>query len=265
MVTEKIFLRKGRASVPQQAKTTMMIKSVEKALRILSYVASKPKVGPSEISRELKYNKSTVIRLLQTMEVLGFVKQQQETGRYELGSKVLELAQNYLEGRDEIISLATDNLQSLWKQFGETVGLYVREGDRRICIFRIESPQSLRYSVRVGRALPLYPGASGKVFLAYMAPHEVEALLAQWNVDSDRANRLRHELAEIRQKGTAFSIGEREPDLSAIAAPILNGRGIPVAVMFVSGPRQRLTSARLQEVKGPLSAAAQMISASIIE
>ncbi len=145
-------------------------------------------MGPSEIAKDLNYDKSTVIRLLQTMESLGFVKQEQEMGRYELGFRVLELAQTFLEHRDDIVSLAVDQIRVLWENYHETVGLYAREGDTRICIYRLESPQSLRHSVRVGQVLPLHLGASGKAFLAYMPQDEVECLFARCNVDSDRAS-----------------------------------------------------------------------------
>jgi DNA-binding IclR family transcriptional regulator len=242
----------------------MMIKSLEKGLRILCYLATKSKTGPSEISRELKYGKSTVVRLLQTMEALSFVEQDRDTGRYELGPRVLELAHNFLVRQDGLVSLAMDQIQALWSKYGETVGLNVREGDARICIYRLESPRSLRHSVRVGQVLPLHLGASGKTFMAYMRPDEVETLLVRENVAPDRASRLRHELPEIKQKGIAYSFGEREQGTAGVAAPILNGRREPVAVMFISGPLQRFTPALIQEMAEALAVAAQTISSRVV-
>jgi IclR family KDG regulon transcriptional repressor len=242
----------------------MMIKSLDKGLRILCYLATKSKAGPSEISREFKYGKSTVIRLLQTMELRGFVKQEQDTGYYELGLKVLELAQNFLAQQHDITALAIDQIQALWQKYGETVGLYVRDGDARVCIYRLESPRPLRHSVGVGQVFPLYLGASGKTFLAYMSQDEVETLLARCNVDSDRVRRLREELPEIRRKGIAYSFGEREPGLGSIAAPILDRQGTPIAALFISGPLQRLTPDRFQEMAEPLSVATQTIHRKIV-
>jgi DNA-binding IclR family transcriptional regulator len=242
----------------------VIIKSVEKALRILCYMATKPKMGPSEISQDLKYDKSTVIRLLQTMELLDFVKQEHDKGRYELGSKVLQLAQKFLEHRDDIVSLAVDQIRALWENYHETVGLYAREGDTRICIFRLESPQSLRHSVRVGQVLPLHRGAAGKAFLAYMPQHEVESLLVRCNVDSAHIDVLRHELPEIRRTGIAYSLGEREPGLTSVAAPILDRQETPIAVLVMSGPEQRLGPDRLRELAKPLSVAAHTVSSRIV-
>ena len=242
----------------------MIIKSVEKALRVLCHVAARREIGPSEISRDLKYDKSTVIRLLQTMEASGFLRQEDDTGRYELGSKVLELAQNFLEHRDDIVSLAVDQIRALWSKYRETVGLYVREDDTRVCIYRLESPQSLRHSVRVGQVLPLHLGASGKVFLAYMPQDDVQALLARVNWDPDRARHLFQELADIKQKGIAVTFGEREPGNASIAAPIMDRHETPIAVMFISGPIQRLSPDRLEEMAKSIIVAAQTISSRIV-
>jgi DNA-binding IclR family transcriptional regulator len=241
-----------------------MIKSLDKGLRILCYLATKSEAGPSEISRELKYGKSTVIRLLQTMGALGFVKQDGDTGRYEMGTRVLELAHTFLEQRDDIVSLAIDEMRALWSKSSETVGLYVREGDTRVCIYRLESPWPLRHSLKVGQVRPLYEGSPGKAFLAYMRPDAVEALLVRENVDPDSACRLRHELPEIRQKGVAFNVDELGSGRASVAAPILNRQREAIAVIFISGPVQRLTPARLQEMAESLAVAAQTISSRIV-
>lgn len=241
----------------------MIIKSLDKGLRVLCYLASKPEAGPSAIARDLKFGKSTVIRLLQTMEVLGFVKQDGATGHYEMGTKVMQLAHTFLERQDSFASLADEQVRALWLRYGEAVSLYVREGDARVCIHRLESPSPLRYSVKLGEVRPLHVGAAGKSFLAYMPQDEVEALLARENVDPDRVSRLRHQIAEIRQSGVAYSFNERGTGGASIATPILNRRNEPIAVMSISGPLQRLSSARLEEMAEPLTAAARSIASQV--
>jgi IclR family KDG regulon transcriptional repressor len=239
-----------------------MTTSLEKAFHILSHLATKPKAGPSNISRDLKYSKSTVIRLLQAMEKIEIVRQDQTTGQYELGYKVLELAQGFLGEQDNLVATAVDQVQALWEKFSETVSLFVREGDRRICVYRQESPFMLRHSIRVGQILPLHLGASGKCFLAYMPPEETDLLFAQWNLSPDSYQALHEDLAGIRVKGVAF--GEREPGDASISAPILNARGCPVLVLTISGPAQRFTPDRIEQVAGSLKAAAQTISSRIV-
>lgn len=242
----------------------MMIKSLHKGLRILCYLSTKSEAGPSEISRDLQYGKSTVIRLLQTMRALGFVKQGDDTGCYEMGPRVLELAHCYLGQQDGIVSLAIDEIRALWSQFSETVSLYVREGDVRVCVYRLESPSPLRHSISVGEVSPLHSGSPGKTFLAHMRPDEVEAYLIRENVDPDRVSRLRHDIPEIRQKGVAYSFGERGSGRTSVAAPIMNGRKEPIAVLSISGPLQRLPLGRLQEIIEPLSIAARTISSRVV-
>ncbi len=237
-----------------------MVKSLATGLLILNCLGTKPHAGPTEISRELKYGKSTVIRSLQTMEALGFVKRDGTNGHYEIGTKVLELAHNFLERHEGIVSLADDHIRVLWSKYGETVSLYIREGDARVCIFRLESPSPLRYAVRLGEVRPLYLEAAGKSFLAYMPQDEVEALFVREHVDPERVSRLRVELPEIRQKGVAFSYGERGSGRASVAAPILNRREEPIAVLSISGPLQRLSSTRLHEIAGPLSVAVHGIA-----
>jgi IclR family transcriptional regulator, acetate operon repressor len=241
-----------------------MSKSLDKGLHILAYLASKPEAGPSEISRDLKYGKSTVIRLLQTMESSGFVRQNSPVGHYEMGARVLELAHDFLEQQDDIVSPAVDEIRALWSTFSETVGLFVREGDSRVCVYSLQSPLALRHLVRVGQARSIASGASGKVLLAFMPSDEVEAMFAREGVEPQRASRLRLEFPRIRQEGVAFSLGEGQPGTAAVAAPILNGHRELMAVLFLTGPLERLTPARLQEMAGPLLIAAQTISGRMV-
>lgn len=242
----------------------MILKSLDKGLQILCCLGAKSKIGPSEIARELKYGKSTVIRLLQTMEPLGFVRHDGDTGRYELGARVLELAHDFLQQQEGLISMAGDQIRTLWEKCGETVALYVREGDTRVCIYRLESPLPLRYSLSLGEVRPLSRGAAGRTFLAYMHSDELEDLIFRLKIEPDRAAWLRGELAEIRLSGVAFNHDERGTGRAAVASPILDWRSEAVAVLAISGPVQRLPPDRLREVAEPLANAARTISRRLV-
>jgi IclR family transcriptional regulator, acetate operon repressor len=241
-----------------------MSKSLDKGLHILAYLASRSEAGPSEIARDLKYGKSTVIRLLQTMECLGFVRLNTPVGHYQMGARVLELAHDFLEQQDDIVSPAIDEIRGLWSTYNETTGLFVREGSTRVCVYSLQSPQALRHLVRVGQARSIVSGASGKVLLAFMCSDEVEAMFAREGVEPDRAARLRLELPRIKQEGVAFSLGDGQPGTAAVAAPILNGHREILAVLFLTGPLERLTPGRLQEMAGPLVTAARTISSRMV-
>jgi DNA-binding IclR family transcriptional regulator len=140
------------------------------------------------------------------------------------------------------------HLERLRQATNETVSLYIRLGDRRVCIEELESGQDIKYSQTAGLAAPLYVGAPGKALLAYLPPAELEALLATLplvaitpNTLTDR-EQLLEELTTVRQRGYAVSIGERSLWASAAAAPIRDWSGKPIAAISVLGPSHRLTS-----------------------
>lgn len=241
-----------------------MIKSVEKALRILSIVAARGQAGPSEASALMGIHKSTAVRLMQTLESLGFLVQDKGSGVYRLGPAVVELARGFLVSREDLITAASYEAHSLREVTGETVSVYVRQGDRRVCVYRLESPHALRRSVSVGEAFPLHMGASGKVLLAYLSEAEIEEILTRAPIEPEARQRLQEELRRVRENGFAISWEEREAGIAAVAAPIMDGKGIPLAALSVSGPTHRLTRSTLESFVGPLCASARAISIRIV-
>lgn len=237
-----------------------MIKSVEKALQILTLVADRGKVGPTQAAGAVGAHKSTAVRLMQTLESMGFLVRDGHSGTYCLGPAVMELARGFLVSREDLITAAAGEAHRLRDITGETTSVYVRQGDRRVCVYRLESPHSLRQSVDVGAAFPIYLGASGKALLAHLRPEEVEEILAHAPIDTERVSRLKEELEGVRKTGVAFSWEEREAGLAAVASPILDRRGNLLAALSVSGPTQRLTPALLESFAEPVRTSARMIS-----
>lgn len=149
---------------------------------------------------------------------------------------------------------------------GESVHLYVRQRDRRVCVAAVEGNYELRHFTEVGKPLPLSAGASGKLLLAFADP-VTQALelrrVAQAPI-SPRApglDELTAQLDEIRATGWSWSFGEREEGLAAAAVPIRNLVGAVEAALAISGPTGRLTAERLVDLRPQLSAAADEISA----
>jgi DNA-binding IclR family transcriptional regulator len=144
--------------------------------------------------------------------------------------------------------VCTPYLERLRQATNETVSLYIRMGDCRVCIEELESGQEIKYSQTVGLTAPLHVGAPGKVLLAFLPLAELEALLATLPLTAVTSHtitdreQLLEELNTVRQQGYAVSIGERSPWASAAAAPIWDWSGKPIAALSVLGPSQRLTS-----------------------
>ncbi len=149
-------------------------------------------------------SRATAHRLAVALEVHAMVART-EDGRFELGPR--------LTG-PSLATAARPALERLRDETGESVQLYVRRGDRRLCVASLESPHGLRTIVAVGALLPLSVGSAGKV--------------------------LREEPESLR-RGWAQSVEEREPGVASVSAPVGDGAGGVVAAVSVSGPVGRTT------------------------
>lgn len=244
----------------------MTHKSVEKAILVLNcFTTDKQILGVGEISQHTGFTKSTVSRLLSTLEKHGCVTKTESPGKYQLGYRV------YLWG---IISARQNNLSAITRpvmeklrdQSGEEVALYVLEGTRRVCIMRVESVHEIAKVGPVGTYYPLHAGASGKVLLAYLPEDQRQAILGKGHLEKYTSltitdtKKLEKELKAIRKKGYAVSRGEREPDAFSVTAPIWDASGRVIASISISGPNFRLTENQLKKNIQEILAASKEIS-----
>lgn len=220
--------------------------------------ADKP-VRLGHVSSALGLPKSSAHRLLSELSDLGIVRRT-EDGRYSLGHRLLYWGAAAAHSFD-LRGLAEPSMRSLRDELGESVHLYVREDDARICIAAVEGNYSLRPFVALGRPLPLTSGAAGKLLLAFAEEDEVDNILeaAGGPVASDALS-LARSLESIREQRWATSAGEREEGVSAVATAIVDSVGRVVAALSISGPSTRLTSDRLEELRAPLMACALRVS-----
>jgi DNA-binding IclR family transcriptional regulator len=157
-------------------------------------------------------------------------------------------------------------MQELHRITRETISLYVMEGNERVCVERLESPQNVRIVARVGRRIPLYAGSAGKVFLAYLPLERCKAVLRETPptaiTDFTIVNRekLMDELAKIRTQGYSVSFGEWTADAAGVAAPIFGTRGEVIAAVTISGPIARFTEEVVQRYTPDITRMAASIS-----
>lgn len=213
--------------------------SVKRALQILEvFQISDQHLSLAEISRRTGLHNTTVLRLARTLAISGYMVQKEE-GTWRLGAAAGWLGARYQAGFD-INDVVEPTLRQLSIETKESASFYVREGEVRSCISRIEGPQSVRHHVRIGMRLPLNLGAPGKVILAFSGAEGSE-----------------YEV--IRRRGYHLSMGEREPEVSSVAAPVFGLNWRLLGSMCISGPTARLSKAKLQaHAKTVMNAANQL-------
>jgi DNA-binding IclR family transcriptional regulator len=188
----------------------------------------------------------TAHRLLVALEAHGLVGRAAD-GAFRLGPRLTELALRAGDGLD-LGTLAAGVLARLHDQTGESVQLYLRSGDRRLCVAARDAGAGLRDSVPVGALLPLDAGSGGKVLLA-------------WSDDASRFPAAApDELASVRRRGWASSVAEREPGVASVSAPVLRD-GALLGALCVSGPASRLGSSPGRRLAPLVVAAAREIAA----
>ena len=213
--------------------------AVKRALQILEvFEIGDQHLSLAELSRRTGLHNTTVLRLARTLALSGYMVQKEE-GTWRLGAAAGWLGARYQAGFD-INDVVEPTLRQLSAETKESASFYVREGDVRSCISRIEGPQSVRHHVRIGMRLPLNLGAPGKVILAFSG------------TGGD-------EYETIRRRGYHMSMGERDPEVSSVAAPVFGLNWRLLGSMCISGPTARLSKSKLQvHAKTVMNAANQL-------
>lgn len=246
--------------------TAKKIQTLDRTVEILDcFSMDKPALGVREVARRTKLSPSTAGRIMAYMKEMGILNQDPESHLYMMGSKVLAWAGIYTVTSD-VRTIALPVMVHLQEQTRETISLYVLEGSERVCVERLESPETVRIVARIGRRIPLYAGSAGKVFLAFLPENRREMILRDIDLvpmtemtitDKDT---LRAELSHIQKQGYAVSKGEWIIDASGVAAPIFDQHGQIGAAITISGPGQRFTEEKIEEMASLLVMEAARIS-----
>jgi DNA-binding IclR family transcriptional regulator len=225
------------------------VRAVDRALDILlCFSHEKTVLSLTDIADEAGMSKSTVHRLLATLECKRFLIRDSVTGKYHLGFRFLEMASQVMEDVNQQWSLPY--LQRLAAEFGETVDLAVMDDDHVIYLQVVESTQRVKLAAAIGQRLPAFCTATGKVFLAYLPEQQVQRILSSGltrytnNTYIGLAD-LYENLSATRQRGFSISEQEYEKDINAVAAPILAADGYPIAAIAVVGPSFRMSRERM--------------------
>ncbi len=218
--------------------------AVERALRVLdAFMQVSGDVRNTDLVRITGINASTVSRTLSTLVDAGYVEYLPDTGRYRLGTHLLELSNHVLAGLD-LRGIARRHLVELGEETGETVTLSIPGERDAVTVDFVPSRASVASVARVGRPSIAHATATGKVGLAFGSPAPAAGPLERYTdrTVTDPAA-LERELAGVRSQGWARAEGEREPDLNAIAAPVFGAAGDLAAVLGLQGPAGRFDQA----------------------
>jgi len=255
---------------PDDALKASLVQSVDRALDILAMLAIDGELGVTEMSRTLDVHKSTVSRLISTLEHHGLVEQLADRGRYQLGLGLVRLA-GAARGRLDLVTESRSLSRELAAQTGETVNLVTLSGLETLYLDQASGGSALQIHNWLGKRNPVYATANGRTLLAWLPPTDVDRMLAGLLTDggtftpltnqtlTDPAD-LRTALERVRERGYSVVVDELELGLTAIAAPIRGPEGTVIASLSVSGPSFRLTAERVDTTATLLVAAAAKIS-----
>ena len=247
-----------------------ILSSVKKALELLDhFTVERPELGLAEISREVDAHKSSVFRVLTTLNAAGFLEKDSLSGKYRLGLKILDLA-GRVWGRYDIRQISAPFMEELARQTEEVIHLAVLDGADIVYLEKKGQGQILTVATRVGGRNPAYASSMGKILLADLSESELKGILGQGKLKKltpntiDEIPKLIKELASIRKQGFALDNEETFPGIRCVGAPIRDARGRVIAAVSATVPAQRMDDKRIRELWRLVTNTARMISERVV-
>ncbi|GAB3435636.1 IclR family transcriptional regulator [Phycicoccus ginsengisoli] len=223
-----------------------------------------PLLGVTEIARRVDLHKSTVSRILATLEQAGYVEREAGNGRFRLGLGLMALAGPLLADLD-VRRVAQSSLEQLTERTGETSALMVWNGHEAVVVEQVQSPKQVKHTAAIGTRYDTYESSSVKVFLAELRAVEVDRLferrLLAGTYDTHTLESYLAELQQVREQGYAINDGRTSVEEVGVAAPVRDHRGQVVAAVLLSAPRFRVPPALLEVLARDVAEAAREVSA----
>ena len=225
-----------------QPPKTYKVPAVEQAIRVMLYLAdggNNPK-SLTDICSEVGIHRSKAFSILSTLSEYNLVKKNPNRRGYVLGPGLLTLTGKMLENLS-LSRLVEPILHDLAKKAGATVALGVISNDKTFVVAQYEGAPGIGISAPIGHVTPITYGAHGKAIAAFLPEAELEELLKNKNLyfhgspDKYNKTRLKKELEQCRRNGFALELGDIQPGVNAIAAPVLDQNGNPIGYVSVVG------------------------------
>lgn len=204
---------------------------LDKSMTLVGLIAQQPRTL-SELVAETGWSRATAHRLAAALVEHGLLRRTSD-GRFAVGLHLLALGRTAAE-QFPLADAAAPALEQLRADTGESVQLYVRDGDARVCVAALESPHGLRTIVPVGAALPLDVGSAGRILTG-----------------------------EQPRSGWIQTVGEREPGVASVSAAVTRANGEVAAAVSVSGPVDRLGKSPGRSYGDAVRSAAEAVAAAM--
>ena len=244
----------------------MSIQSVHRALTILSLFSyERPRLGITEISKEMSLPKPTIHGLVQTMVEENFLIRDVETRKYRLGPKVYELGSIYTANQ-KINQVGAISVQHLAAKTGLTVGLAVWDQGAVVSTFRGMSTYQMINSNQLAPRIPAHCTSQGKAILAWLPKKELDAYLNKiqlfaytQNTITDKT-RLLSDLEKTRERGYAIDHEEYLIGITCMGAPVYDNTGLPIGSLSITGNANQLLGKKKEQLSSSLIQTATEIS-----
>lgn len=247
-------------SQPAESRSTSVIVNVLDVLRC--FTTDKPLAGVTEIASEVGLHKSSVSRILATLEQEHIVEKDEPTRKYRLGLGLIAVAGPLLANLD-VRRVAYPLLNELAETTGETAVLNIWDGAESVSVEQIPSVRPVKHTSAMGSRYDTGLSASVQIFLAHQPPSTVHELIDAGQIclpDDVDATAYATRLSEVATSGIAVNYGETSPDAVGVAAPVFDHRGHVVACAMIAAPFYRVDHTTLKTLSGECIDASRQIS-----
>jgi IclR family transcriptional regulator, KDG regulon repressor len=241
------------------------IRAVDRALDVLTCFSSKtPELTMTQIADQVGMHKSTVHRLLATLEAKHFVQRDPVTQIYRPGNRLLQMAFLTLE-KNDLREVAAPFMKQLNEKYRETITLSILDDTDMVYVAVDAGPQTVTIAAKPGQRLPAFCTASGKVVIAYSPESTVNGIFTKGFPEYTKytirsTETMLHIIDLVRERGFAYSEQEYEEGINAVAAPILDKNKHPLAAIALAGPAYRLSVEKMLEIGPAIALIAREIS-----
>ena len=261
--------RRGRPAKPSSSDGGVQVQSLSRALALLEHLAAAERgISLTDLAKRAHLAPSTTHRLLATLEQQGFAKLDVERGMWLVGVRAFAVGNAFLAHRD-FLATARPYMRRLMEESGESVNLGILEDGEVVFLAQVECHEMMRMFVQLGGRVPAHASGVGKALLSALPEAAVDSILKQRGLrrftenTTDGHARLREDLSRARSRGYAYDDEEHAVGLRCVASTLHDEFGDPVAAISLSGPRARITDARVDVLGGLARDTADRITAAL--
>jgi IclR family acetate operon transcriptional repressor len=254
-----------RAALRSSAAESGQLQTLHRALDVLEALVENGESSVADLSGQLGLARSTTHRLLTTLTTRGYVRQDSSTGGYRIGVRSLEIGSAFM-AQNHLRDLAHPILKELNRQFNETIGLAILDGDEAVYVDLVEANQTLRTFARIGARVPLYCTGVGKALLMGFGDEEIKRYARTKMFRPFTPSTITSPVALIagiqKARATGYVLDREEHSVGVRcgSAPVLNHAGQVIAALSISGPTYRLVDNVWIMTTTAIAAAAREIS-----